>query len=373
MLPQQRRKIKALTPKVIKAKGLKKAPLQMGHGFYNTSTRPITIVKRNGVSYVLPPTSGVNHVEPGLLVSYSVNATPGVKIDLATLWDEDGESCFKEEREVIKEAVLTVHNRGGYDYFTADVNYFVSLSQLTEMKNIYVPNLDIVVSILLPHEIPPHPFSEVATLERESDNQSSASNGVINMVLIDNAKKLPLNCYINFYGIICLVNPKVQFGLTNGLYINCSLLADDYNELSSGDKKIYISPDELKKPDAFIGLFTTYAEAAVGGNLERSRQLIERELEQLKLQRQLEIEKFKKESDEQRAKHEKDMRALAEEQAQMDHTRKQSEHSQSLVSLDRKDKFEQASTQRKGFLETIKAWGPALAGIAVVMAKTVMG
>ena len=84
MLPQ-RKKIKPFSPKVVKTKGLKKAPLQMGHGFYNTSNRPLTIAKRNGVKYIVPPTPGVDYQEPGLLVNYSVSATPGVKIDLTTI------------------------------------------------------------------------------------------------------------------------------------------------------------------------------------------------------------------------------------------------------------------------------------------------
>jgi hypothetical protein len=150
-------------------------------------------------------------------------------------------------------------------------------------------------------------------------------------------------------------------------------MPDDYNEMSDGRKKIFLRLEDLKKPDASIGLFATYNEAISSSNLERSKQLLERELEQLKLGRQLEIEKFKKEADEQKAKHEKEIRALAEEQARMEHNRKQTEHSLSLVSMERKDQYEHASVQRKGFLETLKTWAPALAGLAVIVAKTAMG
>ena len=371
MLPQ-RKKIKPFSPKVVKTKGLKKAPLQMGHGFYNTSNRPLTIAKRNGVKYIVPPTPGVDHQEPGLLVNYSVSATPGVKIDLTTILTEEEESYFKEERLVIKEAASKLIDKGNRDYFSTEVNYFIGLATLAELQSVYLPHMDVVVSILDPHEIPEHPFSEVGSIERESD-ESQHTGTSINMLLIDNSGKCPERCYVNFYGITCLVSPVVSFTLADGLYVNCGFMPDDYNEMSDGRKNIFLRLEDLKKPEASIGLFATYNEAISSSNLERSRQLLERELEQLKLSRQLEIEKFKKEADEQKAKHEKEIRALAEEQARMEHNRKQTEHSLSLVSMERKDHYEHASVQRKGFLETLKTWAPALAGLAVIVAKTAMG
>ena len=367
MLPQRRR-IKNHTPSLVKVKGLKKAPLQMGHGFYNTTNRPLTIAKRNGVKFVLPPTPGVNYYESGLLVNYAVNSTPGVKIDLTTILTEEEESCFKGEREVIREEIAKATNKDGRGYFSAEVNFFVSLPQLLELQSIYVPNLDMVVSVLDLHEIPEHPFNNNGLSEEFSNTHVA-----IEMLLIDNLKKCPKLSYINLGPITCLVNPTTSFAERDGLYVVCKHAVDDNNEMSNGHRKVFIRLEDLMKPNASIGLYSTYADAIANSDIDRCNKLLERELEELRLVRQVELEKFKKESDEQRVKHEKEMRALAEEQAKMEHARKQTEHALNLSSLDRKDQYESASVQRKGFLETVKTWGPALAGLAVLAAKATLG
>ncbi len=367
MLPQRKR-IKTHTPSLVKVKGLKKAPLQMGHGFYNTTNRPLTIAKRNGVKYTLPPTPGVNYYEPGLLVNYAVNSTPGVKIDLTTILTEEEESCFKGEREVIKEDVVKNANKDSRGYFSSEVNFFISLPELLELQSIYVPNLDLVVSVLEPHDIPEHPFNNNGLSEEFSNTHVA-----IEMLLIDNHRKCPELSYINLGPITCLVNPTTSFSEKDGLYVVCKHAVDANNEVSNGRRRLFVRLEDLMKPNASIGLYSTYADAIANSDIERCNQLLERELEELKLARQVELEKFKKESDEQRVAHEKEMRALAEEQAKMEHARKQTEHTLSLNSLDRKERFENASIQRKGFLETVKTWGPVLAGLAVLTAKATLG
>lgn len=331
------------------------------HEYINGLTKPVTVITRYGVKAEIPPTQ--NHLIRDFIIRIKLHVGMTVNLNVDALLTSSHEYSHLLA-QVINEG-NQVYRQGQRQY---SLDFHVSLDDIEKKgNNIYINNLDIVLSTLHSYLQARHPFGEDG-LRNYAVNGDPTINSInsfgYSLKIVDT-----LGCYGDRYVNICGEVYKVPCSKSNeladGVYLTSSgSVIGDY-ALGKPISKRYT----FEEADKELRLYRTVELARTLGdeitaketelkNLSIELKREEQDLRQQKQKRDLEFEERKRELD----------RVTLEE----DHQRKRKEiefnekmiklkseiedleHKRNIELMRQKDYYESRSYERKDTSEIVK-------------------
>ena len=352
--------------------GVTVASLDVNKCYFNSLRTPVTIVMRSGLSFLITPS--VSRSNKDFVVKESYTYGSDVIPDVRKLLHEVNEDSSSYQK-ALKAAIDNRSERVGCGKTRFAVEHRFSEEELgSHGGSIYVPELDIVISILAHHMVPPHPYSCEGNRRKmitEDDTINRLGVFGYSIRIIDN-KGVFGNRYVNMSGECFKVAIVKDINLRDGVYVTSSGLA-------TGDH--YAAPPRcnfytLEEADKELKLYRSYEEAMTLGDVYAAK---ERELEEFRLQVKREEEELKRRRMQREEDHKATEFRLAEEKAELERrereleqetTRRMTELKEQQAALDHarqieliktKSHYETRSLRRKDTSEAIK-FIPALIG-----------
>lgn len=348
--------------------------------FFNGFRKAVTMVDRTGMPLVIQPMNvrGLSK----FMVRYTIKYRAGVNIDVERL-----SNATSEGMRALRDAVLSgsVVQRMGQCF--AQVDYGVDEDDVQRNGgSLYLVNLDLVVSTMVGGYVPHHPFSQDGVRNRlVADNETINTTGVVgySLQIVDNEDIFGPR-YININKEIYLVQPTKDPGRLSGVYRASTAPVTESGGVGKPRADYFAFPEA----EALLGLFRTYEEAAVLGDIaaEKKRELDtlahdlkaqELHMKSERLESEKEFENWRRDLEQRRLVEESDRKAqehrwkleesrINEAGARLKEEQTRVEHLRSISALERKDHYEERSYVRKDASEFLK-WVPAIAtGLAAI-------
>lgn len=348
--------------------------------FFNGFRKAVTMVDRTGMPLVIQPMNvrGLSK----FMVRYTIKYRAGVNIDVERL-----SNATSEGMRALRDAVLSgsVVQRMGQCF--AQVDYGVDEDDVQRNGgSLYLVNLDLVVSTMVGGYVPHHPFSQDGVRNRlVADNETINTTGVVgySLQIVDNEDIFGPR-YININKEIYLVQPTKDPGRLSGVYRASTAPVTESGGVGKPRADYFAFPEA----EALLGLFRSYEEAAVLGDIaaEKKRELDtlahdlkaqELHMKSERLESEKEFENWRRDLEQRRLVEESDRKAqehrwkleesrINEAGARLKEEQTRVEHLRSISALERKDHYEERSYVRKDASEFLK-WVPAIAtGLAAI-------
>lgn len=348
--------------------------------FFNGFRKAVTMVDRTGMPLVIQPMNvrGLSR----FMVRYTIKYRAGVNIDVERL-----SNATSEGMRALRDAVLSgsVVQRMGQCF--AQVDYGVDEDDVQRNGgSLYLVNLDLVVSTMVGGYVPHHPFSQDGVRNRlVADNETINTTGVVgySLQIVDNEDIFGPR-YININKEIYLVQPTKDPGRLSGVYRASTAPVTESGGVGKPRADYFAFPEA----EALLGLFRSYEEAAVLGDIaaEKKRELDtlahdlkaqELHMKSERLESEKEFENWRRDLEQRRLVEESDRKAqehrwkleesrINEAGARLKEEQTRVEHLRSISALERKDHYEERSYVRKDASEFLK-WVPAIAtGLAAI-------
>jgi hypothetical protein len=356
-------------------------PVKTTIEYLNGLGRPVTLSYRNGLRLSVKPDHSLG--KRAIEIRSVVTLDDAGKVAAISLLRNVDESDTKE-LQAMRDQLNTGHARK-HGPVSVSSYFRITEEELLKApgKSIYIPDLDIVLSleeepIFAPH----HPYSQGGRFQELAKLTSidlNAPNFGMCIEFIDN-KGIYGSKYYNHCKSVYLIDPKKDLTKKDGIYVHISLKSDELKAGKRGTTYTYYElSDETFKS---LLLFSTHEDALNNGDIETNQKKELAELEhQINLSR-LDLTARKAEIDREMAELDrlKDKRAaeakereaeLERRSKELDDARARFEHQQALEKTRVKDHYEALSIERKDSSEVLK-WLPiAIAGIgaAIVAAK----
>lgn len=359
-------------------------PLTCNISYHNGLSDAVTIVQRSGLAFTVP--AATDRSEKDFVIRVTFSFSRGVNIDAHYLLNGVTESSPIELRK-LSEAInrRNTHTRGREEIC---LDYLVSRETLQKRGgSVYLVELDLVVSILNGNHVPLHPYSEVgqrADLIEADEAVNNPKYFGMNIRIVDSNGKFG-DRFFNVNGQIYKVVALKSSTLRDGVYMTSSAAIDGDYDVCPPKCTRY----DFDEADEALKLYRTVDEArtlgdvaaAVERDLKELQQRVKREEHELKLERlrrEDELDSARRSHERVKLDFEVDMAEklarlrlreleLDEQKAELDAIRRREEHLRNLESLERKDKYESRSYQRKEVSEYIKYVPVVIAGIASVI------
>lgn len=329
--------------------------------YVNGFSRPVTIVDRNGMRVVIPPSKS-----PGMgdfMVRVTITMGRDVNVNIDQLLNSTC-AATRTLAEVISKGSQT-HRNGGPK---SEVEFRVGFSDIESRGgSLFLNNLDVVVSVLQGHLVPHHPRSE-AGVRNDLVETNPAINNVgsfgYSIQIVDNGSFFG-DRFININNLIYKVPTTKNPDMKDGVYLSSSgPIKGDYSLAPPIAKRFTFS-----EADEALGLYRTVDEAMSLGDVHAAKEKElkelsihvkneEQRLKEQKLQREAEFDRRKNELERERA--EADAHRKEEEhRISQRHTRLKEEiaeleHQRSMEMIRAKDGYEHRSMQRKESNEIVK-------------------
>ncbi len=367
-------KLSHFVPSVIQAGGERTGygppQSEIGLSFFNGLPSPVSIVTRTGVRYYIRPNK--TQRTSTLVIRYGVVSSASVIVDAHGLLNDEGKSTSKEAQALDAMLMRPDVGPGRYGLDRGTIDYHVKLLELQQYGgSVYLPNLDLVVSVEDPDHVPPHPFAMGAQLQGlgDVDPITRASNGLTFQIkIVDNNGRYGAR-YINISGEVYQVPTEPDSNYREGVYLMSSFPVAGQRSALPGARVQYYSFEEAEQA---LRLYRTYADALTLGNPTDAykRELEERghklKLDQQqwaedKLRRDVEWETKKREWETEREEAKNRLSAqeerLKERQADLDaaeHLYRVKEQELRRDTLVLKEYSDLRSHERRELLETLK-------------------
>lgn len=350
-----------------KSNPYRREPFEQRLTYRNHLAVPISIGLRNGLKLSLPAEPNLN--DHRFLARVELVLSEQVKMDVHRLLSAvDGNS--PPELQVMREALqlqLQVNSHGGA---TIVLDYPLSLEQLqTYGGSVYYSELDIVVSLLAPGSMPPHPHSDEGRRSQTIAGSPVDHGGVgfgYAVEIVDNHGKYG-DRFLNIGGNVYKVPTKQDFTRRDGVYIISNYAAS--GNLTREEPKVTFCAFEQAQET--LGLYRTYDDALHLGDISQARkaELLTMEHELVKARGELQQAK---------AQQEKDQLASKAEIARMEGENERLKARNQLLERDmeverqkNKDYYDNRSQQRKDTSETLKILPTIILGIGTFIAALV--
>lgn len=376
-------------------------------GFVNNTSYSITIIDRQNVEYVLPPTSNSAELDNSIVVYKQVSFSNSVKINTNT---ERYEGENKSSQQVMEHLTKASATRGVNTPLSHSYNLRTAVNVQTLIRNkgaLYLSEFDVVIvqSELAFHTV--HPYSNVGQL--------MLSDGVDNLggfyyrVLINDPDREFSDRYINFNGQVFRVRRIADRNMAPGVHVQTSedsLLEDSrlfntatkHYSLDEADKQklFYASMQdaidygdtnkrlaerhelaklELKHDDS---LLQNQLLAAKREQSQTDKELLElkAKVERDKQQHELQINKLKSANDEAKQIRDEMVEAhkaeIERERLRREEDIRRIKDTYEVRAIERKDRYEERSYTRKDTNDGLKM-AAAITGAIVSVIGTVFG
>lgn len=361
------------TPKVALSGGI---PLGVGfpqaelkYEFVNTTPYDVFVTTRTGVCIKIPFIG--NRRSNGFIIRTTYRVGGNVKADSLDLLNDEGKSTSKEAE--LLEAAFSEDPYSPYakQPCTTSIEYIIYNTDFHENGGaVYIPSLDLSVSILNRNFSPKHPASNVGVRENFIQNDPSFNSIEIfnyQIRIIDRHKRFG-DRFININGEVFHIRAISDSEMPDGVYLTSHSPVNGEIDSAMPRSEIYRFDDADKK----LSLYLTYNEAKTLGNpndvykreLEEKAHFLKTEDHRIKsdkLKRDSEWEIQKREFELEREKN-KNLQFEREEQVRLreyELSRQEQDYRLKEAQLKRdtlllKDVFENRSAARKEFLEVLK-------------------
>lgn len=341
--------------------------LRINFELYNTLGVTLRVMDRSGAAFTLP--SLATQSKRQLLVTKSYDTIPSVNVDIRDLTDVDVVAGDEEllARQLGNPSTSKLRQR-------TVVQYTITLSTLRQMGGVlYLPNLDLQVSIADDAETPPHPFSSRGRKQRAAQQLTAArddSGFHYRIKIIDPNDRFGPR-FININGLVYRIPttvPDPDGILHEGVWVLSSM--ESAGNIDQRSKEAYCYPFEAA--EQALGLYRTKVEAETLGKPEDQYRREQQEFaHRLKLE-ETELRNRRNEIDNERLVLE---RQRMEEERVLEHTRREiererdaqkrwlqerefritaTEHELKTRSLFHKEEYERRSLERKDSSERWK-------------------
>lgn len=223
--------------------------------FINRTTLPVVIQERIGLSISLPamPLPEYNNV---FIVRLELDFHSAIRnqVELTLNYLDDTAS---NELKVLKNSFNIKTKERPNGNVTVFLDYPITLQQIKSYGgSVYLKEMDVVVSIMPPGEIPDHPANiknyDKAMLERLTSLDSCLC---VSVDVVDNDGTLGTK-YMRVGTQVYKITPKVNKSLPNGIYVNTN--SEVNSGVDPGSPKTHkLSEDEFQT----FGIFSTYDQA----------------------------------------------------------------------------------------------------------------
>lgn len=319
------------------------APFEQTISYYNNLNSNVTIISRNGIPFKIPPSGSRDN---NLVIRHSYRMNNNVAMDSSNIYYHNGQDT--SERKAYLEAMSKYNDNATHGVKRFAVEYNISRDDIISRGgNLYVGNLDIVVSTLDDALIATHPYSDVNTrfqLIEAEVNVNDMSRFGYSIYIISNEGDYKSK-YVNINGEVYKVPAVKNHSLRSGVYIcsTSSSKSDSNAVMPTTIRYDYLEGEEKLK------LYKTFEDAKNLGDMfiERERELLDNQLALKELDGKLNMKK---------SKLEKLALKQKSESSELDHERKKQ-------SIRDKDNFESRSMHRKDSSEESKYIPAIILGI----------
>lgn len=327
------------------------AAVEFRTSFINNTSEPIVVLWRSGLKLTLPPRSDLH--KSAFLARVEIQLSHEVKTDAQRILSGIGEDA-SAELKALRDAFTYHVERNRWSGAVITLDYPLTVEQLREYGgSIYYHELDVVVSLELFENVPPHPATEEGkNVHLTNTEEKEEESGFLYAVdVVDNLAVFGER-FLNINGKAYKVKPKIDLNRRNGIYITSNRPSSNARTDNNKEVSYFL----LEKAEE-LGLYRTMEEAMANGDLAtaRKQQLVE-------LEHQLAVEKRKFQQLEQQhrletAEKERELKKLEGDLKGAD-----------LRLQQMKDYYESRSFERKDQSETIKFLPTVLVGLGALFA-----
>lgn len=355
--------------------------LEVKTTYLNGLNIPVSIMMRNGVKFDIPP---VTHIKENFFI-VDIEYSFCTQVNLNTLYLSNDSS---EESSLVKDLMEEDNNLAPYNRVHRHLRYYFSKEELTSKGNsFYAHNLDITISA---YDEPGafHPFSEIGVrnfLAKETTEVNTYGSFGYSIRVIDNEGVFGTK-FLNINNKVYRVNPVKNPFYKNGVYFISSGEVFDNNNINIPVSKFFTFEEAVTE----LGLFNSFIEANTLGNVLETRKkelddfafsLKEKEnrLKQERMDKEFELEEFKRTLEKMRLQEEEDRRLreiefkreesmLAAKNMRLKDEINTLEHKRNMLSMERKDHYEEKSYERKDSSEVVKFIPLVIGGLIAIIA-----
>ncbi len=228
----------------------------------NFCQKELQVCLRTGINYTVLPKNGPVGTAPGIIIQLLTNTHKDyVKIDSKSQLNEPQ----NEDQKIIKSS-LKRSNKLRNEFDEAIVEYYISRETIdAEGGVVYLPELDIQLSILSAIATPEHPFSAKGYethVVYDNDFLGSSSLTGVAFKLVDNSGHLGVR-YVNLNRQVYQLTPIQDVNLNNGLYVTTNGLCSGSRRHAAA-KTQYYPLDKIQ--ETFGTLYKTAEEARIDGD-----------------------------------------------------------------------------------------------------------
>lgn len=355
----------------------------------NYTNKEIQVGLRNGIVYAITPKHPPAGTVPGVIVIADVDSEKTyVKIDSKNQLNDP----INEDQKILKASIKrSTKLRNNYE--RASVEYFIS-REVLDMEGglVYLPEVDIQVSMFTPTATPEHPFSftgyETHTVF-DNDFLSCQTLTGIAFKLVDNAGRLGLR-YVNLNRHVYQLTPTTDVNLNDGLYVTTNGMCTG-NRRHAVPKTQYYPTDKIA--ELFGPIYQTAEQARIDGDPETIRKrewdkaeaelkndslllkskILATEAELADMTRirdldKLELSRIQAELDRQKLASDQREQEFKMIERQHEHQRKMLENELHLKKLDRSDYYDERSSARKDSSDIVKMLPTIITGVVALLA-----
>jgi hypothetical protein len=249
---------------------------------------------------------------------------------------------------------------------TIVLDYPLTLEQLqTYGGTIYFSELDIVVSLLPPEEMPAHPYSEEGRRSQVIAGSPIDHGGVgfgYAVEIVDNHERYG-DRFLNIGGNVYKVKTKKDLERRDGVYIISNYAANG----QLGKPGVRVTFCAFDKAQEDLGLYKTYDEAMHLGDLStaRKQELLTMEHELVKSKQEAAAEKVRFDRELTAAQHE--VKRIEQENTRLAARNQMLEHDLTMERQRLKDFFDARAYQRKDSSEALKILPSIILGIGALV------
>lgn len=342
----------------------------ISYDYINGTAIPITVIDRRGLVVEIPPVYDPR--QPHFIIRLTIARARNVKINLDNLLNSTVGSV-KILGQVIRDG--EVEYRHGV--IKNSLEYHLTTNEIERLGgNLYLNEMDIVVSSMHEHLRAPHPYSEKAIrndLISGDPNINEIESFGFSLRIVDSLKIFG-NRFININNKIYKVPVNTTANMPDGVYLSSSGTVDSDHSLIKPIAKRY----DFEEADEALGLYKTIEEAKTLGDIfaQREQEIketafhikeMEMNMKKAKLERddyfdnkRMLLEEQRQEDDLHRKREEaimaRKLLRAKEELAEMEHRR-------NVIMLETKDRYEHRSMERKDSGEIIKFLPVVVTGI----------
>lgn len=338
-------------------------PISQTITYRNHTASPISVGWRNGLKFHLEPE--YNPDNSNFICRVTITIGSDVKVDVDRLLSAVNEHSSAELR-ALREAYNVEVKVNSYRGATIILDYPLTLEQLqTYGGSVYFSELDIVLSLFSPEEMPAHPYSEEGRKSQIIAGSPVDHGGVgfgYAVEIVDNHARYG-DRYLNIGGSVYKVKTKKDFERRDGVYIISNYAAN--GQLGKGGVRVTYCAFEKAQED--LGLYKSYDEALHLGDISQARK-------QELLTMEHEVARMKIEGQQQKQVHERELLTMSTElkriegeNSRLEARTKLLEHDLSLERQRLKDYFDQKSYQRKDTSEVLRILPTILLGIGALL------